>query len=121
MCTKNPLYIKRFKISKGYFFGGKGVQNWHHKGYKIGTIKGTRLFTSTLKSDIIEIEIREVQETSRLIISCRLQLSCIFQNRYGRHFWTSLRRNQKRTIKRLFRYDCITCGSRLEHNDWIGE
>lgn len=60
MCTKNPLYIKHFKFSNGYFFGGKGVQNWHHKGYKIGTIKGTQSFTSTLKSDIIEIEIREV-------------------------------------------------------------
>ena len=56
MHTKNLLYIKHFKILKGYFFGGKWVQNWHHKGYKIGTIKGTRLFTSTLKNDIIKTD-----------------------------------------------------------------
>lgn len=38
-----------------------------------------------------------------------------------KYFRTSLQRNQKGTVKRLSRYDCITCGSRLEHNDWIEE
>ena len=30
-------------------------------------------------------------------------------------------KKSKRTIKRLSRYDCITCGSGMEHYDWIGE